>query len=574
MGVQFFSDARNRNYRFKTVILTLDMAILWPGILESLTYSLDRHSKLQTLVELGSRYIILLPGKHLAFSSLMLQIHVALPSGKRKSLTLPQSSKVGDLKRLAQQSFQQGFLRLVTAKGRVLSAAESLEEAGLQDQDELTAIVRQAKFVPNPEAFALWCFGGDGIVTWGNPTLGGDSSAVQQQLKSVQQVQGTHSAMEALGVSGAFAAILADGSLVTWGSEPLSSAAVHDQLKNVQQVQGTLAAFAAVLSDGSVVSWGNPALGGDTAPVQDQLRNVWQIQATAGAFCAIRMDGSVVTWGDGLCGGDSSAVQGQLKNVRQVRSNQAAFAAILSDGSAVTWGGAHAGADSGDSSAVRGQLKNVQPDWKHHQCICCHLGRRISGYVGWPRTWWRQLCSARSAQECQADSGHVRCVCRSPVRWVSCHMGRSSFWWWQLVGPTFPQECAADSGRQVAHSLPSLRMDQLLHGAIQTMVGIAHQSNLSSGTCKRSRPHEAHLLRFYRMDPSLPGALRVVVVTALQSKSSSWTCSILWCHPELIIWRFPRHLIEKNKYPEVFGLRASRSGRSIVVLRHQEGQIP
>ena len=45
-------------------------------------------------------------------------------------------------------------------------------------------------------------------MTWGNPDCGGDSSGVKDQLKGVQQVHAT---------DGAFAAILADGSVVTWG---------------------------------------------------------------------------------------------------------------------------------------------------------------------------------------------------------------------------------------------------------------------------------------------------------------------------------------------------------------------
>ena len=46
------------------------------------------------------------------------------------------------------------------------------------------------------------------IVTWGNGCTGGDSSVVQSQLKNVQQIQASR---------GAFAAILGDGSVVTWG---------------------------------------------------------------------------------------------------------------------------------------------------------------------------------------------------------------------------------------------------------------------------------------------------------------------------------------------------------------------
>ena len=46
-------------------------------------------------------------------------------------------------------------------------------------------------------------------MTWGDPQfVEGESSEVQDQLKGVQQVQAS---------SSAFAAILADGSVVTWG---------------------------------------------------------------------------------------------------------------------------------------------------------------------------------------------------------------------------------------------------------------------------------------------------------------------------------------------------------------------
>ena len=46
---------------------------------------------------------------------------------------------------------------------------------------------------------------------------------------------------------------------------------MQDQLKNVQQIQASRAAFAAILCDGSVVTWGDAELGGDSTAVQDQL---------------------------------------------------------------------------------------------------------------------------------------------------------------------------------------------------------------------------------------------------------------------------------------------------------------
>ena len=71
-------------------------------------------------------------------------------------------------------------------------------------------------------------------------------------------------------------------------------------------------AFAALLGDGCVVTWGHADAGGDSSVVQGQLKNVQQIQASHGAFAAIVGDGSVVSWGNAALGGDSSAVQDQF----------------------------------------------------------------------------------------------------------------------------------------------------------------------------------------------------------------------------------------------------------------------
>ena len=130
----------------------------------------------------------------------------------------------------------------------------------------------EAKLAATRYAFAVWCCGGDRVLTWGHSDFGGDSSAVQDQLKRVRQVQAT---------SKAFAAILEDGSVVAWGlpDDGGDSSAVQDQLKSVQQIQATSFAFAAILEDGSVVAWGRPGSGGDSSAVQDQLKSVQQVQA-------------------------------------------------------------------------------------------------------------------------------------------------------------------------------------------------------------------------------------------------------------------------------------------------------
>ena len=85
----------------------------------------------------------------------MLQFTVALPSGQSETFSLPQSSKVGDLRVLAQKSFQRGFLRLVAADHSVVDPTKSLPAAGLEDGDHLTAIAVEAKGSGNKPSFCL-----------------------------------------------------------------------------------------------------------------------------------------------------------------------------------------------------------------------------------------------------------------------------------------------------------------------------------------------------------------------------------------------------------------------------------
>ena len=55
--------------------------------------------------------------------------------------------------------------------------------------------------------------------------------------------------------------------------------------------QATEQAFAAILADGSVVTWGEALYGGDSSAVNISSRVVQQIQATYHAFAAMLADG-------------------------------------------------------------------------------------------------------------------------------------------------------------------------------------------------------------------------------------------------------------------------------------------
>ena len=179
----------------------------------------------------------------------MLRVVVSFPSGSGQTLSLPELSKVGDLKILAQTSLGLKCLKLVTVEGHVLTNPEdSLQDAGVQDGEHLTAVAQKVQIAATDRAFAAWCCGGNRVVAWGTFGPGGDCYTVQDQLNGVQEIQATR--------DGAFAAILADESVVSWGDPDCGgdSSEVQDQLKDVQQLQATRSAFAAILADGSVVT--------------------------------------------------------------------------------------------------------------------------------------------------------------------------------------------------------------------------------------------------------------------------------------------------------------------------------
>ena len=98
----------------------------------------------------------------------MNQINVALPNGHAELLTLLPSSRVQDARTKAEQAFGKRYLRLVTAKNRVLVDPDTtLEEAEIEDGECLAALVLQPQLAATHSAFALWCRGDSTVVTWG-----------------------------------------------------------------------------------------------------------------------------------------------------------------------------------------------------------------------------------------------------------------------------------------------------------------------------------------------------------------------------------------------------------------------
>ena len=84
---------------------------------------------------------------------------------------------------------------VLDSSGGVLDQGSTLEESKLHSGDTLTLQVRSVdsvlKMVPQIQSFshAFAAIVADGSVTWGGPTEGGEGSAVQAELKDVQQIQ-------------------------------------------------------------------------------------------------------------------------------------------------------------------------------------------------------------------------------------------------------------------------------------------------------------------------------------------------------------------------------------------------
>ena len=221
-----------------------------------------------------------------------IKLHVSLPSGRSEVVAVGLSATVLDLKRAAQESFGQCFLRLAAANGDLLVQKDSLQTCGLQNEQCLSALVLQPRITSTSSAVALWCVGGECVVTWGEKQSGADSSEFQDELRNVRQI---------CGIAHAFAALLEDASVVTWGNHMLlyggRPCEVPDEVQNVNSLFASQDAFAALLNDGYVVTWGSPTDGGDSSGVQSQLKNVKNICGAGHAFAATLADGSVVSWG-------------------------------------------------------------------------------------------------------------------------------------------------------------------------------------------------------------------------------------------------------------------------------------
>ena len=108
-------------------------------------------------------------------------IEVVLLSGRAAEVEADPGDSVALLRQRAQVALGVGRGRLAKPTGELLGPASLVSESGLQGGDHLTFHVGQVQVAAVNQAAAA-ILGDGSVVTWGNSARGGDSSAVQDPL--------------------------------------------------------------------------------------------------------------------------------------------------------------------------------------------------------------------------------------------------------------------------------------------------------------------------------------------------------------------------------------------------------
>lgn len=97
--------------------------------------------------------------KRRAPESDMIQVPVALASGRCETVMLSESATISEVKANIQERLGQCFLGLAAPDGRLLGQTDSVRASGLEIGKPLTAIALQPKVTGTLAALAMCCVG-------------------------------------------------------------------------------------------------------------------------------------------------------------------------------------------------------------------------------------------------------------------------------------------------------------------------------------------------------------------------------------------------------------------------------
>jgi len=182
--------------------------------------------------------------------------------------------------------------------------------------------------------FSLALLADDTVVAWGSNRLG--ILSVPATVTNVVAVSA--GLMHAL-------VVRANGSVVAWGANGAGQATVPAAATNAVAVAGGALHSLVLRADGSVLAWGANTNAAGTSTGQTNVpaaaTNVTAIAAGYYHNLALRADGSVVAWGDNSAG--ESTVPAAATNVVAVAAGDDYSLALTAGGSVIVWGDTQSG---------------------------------------------------------------------------------------------------------------------------------------------------------------------------------------------------------------------------------------
>ena len=242
-------------------------------------------------------------------------------------------------------------------------------------------------------AFAFAALRADGsVVTWGEDWMGGDSSSVRSELQDVLRIYSRRH-------SGMFAAIKTRGRIVFWGNAA-HFGEINTGLSNIAHFIYAGGRWAAASEDGSLALSFRSIDGERCMQVPDCALKLVQC---LDCIAILQKNGEVLFWGRAV----PEWLRSELKNVAQLRvtRNASECAAIRSDGSVATWRfrstGVHAGCATDSSQPAKKHQKHTE----ERLWLCCFAGRWFCRDLGHKQIWWQQCRREDAAEGCGMHSG-------------------------------------------------------------------------------------------------------------------------------------------------------------------------
>ncbi len=243
---------------------------------------------------------------------------------------------------LVQGQLNKGVRKIITTRLSFYAHLDDQSVISLGGDSKITTDDLMDDIICND--FAVCALKKGNVITWGDDSMGGNSSEVQQELKDIIHISNTRKA---------FCALRKDGKIITWGYSLWggdSSMIVFLDGEKVEQVISCDNSFCLKTNYNRLIIFGKLSknINPFSAPICLNFTDIKMIYSNNVGFCAETNIG-MVTWINGI-----TSEFKMNQEIKDVRSSYCAFSALMKNGSVITWGGL----TGGDSSTVSHYLQS------------------------------------------------------------------------------------------------------------------------------------------------------------------------------------------------------------------------